>query len=368
MSQRIISLFNNLLLFVVVGIHLSCKQNMEGAKQESTYDAEITHNITYSSFKQKHDIALTETGINGFFGNITQIDTFLICPNYRSPIVLQVYNINTHKLIHQFITRGELKGQCLSVAGILPIDKTKFWLYDITLGKLLKIDIIKALSDTVYWGDEEIILTDSTKNVKSPYIIGDGVFSACTYTRDDCRFITFNKNSTILGTHGRLPSRNSKWPDENKVSKFNILASIYTANIVKHPTSDIIVAAYNKTDRIEIYKKGTLKKVLRGPDQFDPAIRFTKEANEIVAVETEKTRFSYTSICASNSFFYCLYSGTDRYNTCTKKILVFDWDGNPVKTLEFDRPICYFTVSENEGKTLIYVLEKDSGTIFFSYL
>ncbi|MEJ7820678.1 MAG: BF3164 family lipoprotein [Chitinophagaceae bacterium] len=317
-----------------------------------------------SSFKKVDKIKLKLTGQNGFFTTIAIIDTFLVCTDYRSPVILQLYGLSSNKLIGQIITRGDQPGQCLSVANILPLGKGIFWIYDITLSKLIKIDIKKALVNANYPGEEEIILIDSAKRLKSPCLINDSVFAATSYTRDDSRFLLFNKKSDILEKVGRLPVRQIEWPEENVNNKFNILASIYNANLIKHPNKEILVVAYSKTDRLEFYNQGKLNKIIRGPDYFEPLVSFQKQnENSVSVIETSKTYYSYNSVCATSLFIYCLYSGQNNYSTCSQKLLVYDWNGNPSRIIEFDRPVCYFTIRETENETIIYTVEAETGNI-----
>jgi hypothetical protein len=347
----------------------SCNHSSPALHTENDPHKDITQTVSLSSFSMTDKANLHFTGQNGFFSTLAVVDTFLLCTDYRLPTVLHVFSTTSYALLGNMVTRGDQKGQVLSIANILPASqKNNCWLYDITSGKLLRLDISKAIRDSAYRGEEEIILNEATKRAKSPCRINDSLFAACSYTTDQYRFFTFNSQSTIINKTGNLPARHEDWPDENKESKFNILASIYTANMVKHPEKDLFMVAYNKTDRLELYEKGALKKVTRGPDVFDPVITFGKEENIITVNETEETLYSYTSLCATSKYVYALYSGKGDYNTCSKKLLVFDWEGNPVKTIETDKSICFFTVRETVAATMLYAVEADTGNLYTSKL
>jgi hypothetical protein len=331
---------------------------------------ELTENIELSSFKKLDRVTLTQTGQNGFFSTIAIVDTFLVCSDYKSPVILRIFGINSNKLLAEIINRGDQKGECLNVANIQPIgDKPVFWIYDITLGKFLKIDLSKALKDpSNYSGEEEIILTGAARKSKSPCWISDSVFAAASYSHGDCRYLSFSKKSVILGKTGRLPSPEKDWPEEKKSGVFDILASAYSANLIKHPQKEILVAAYNKTDRLEFYEQGALKKIVRGPDHFEPEVSFSESNGKFSAIETSQTLFSYTGILATRSFIYSLYSGKNNYNTCSQKLLVYDWNGNPKRIIQFDQPICYFTVRETANQAVIYAVENNTGNLCYARL
>jgi hypothetical protein len=327
----------------------------------------ITQTISASSFAQKQSVTLSPVGQSGFFSTLKIVDTFLLCADYRAPVILQVFSATTGKLLGEIVTRGNEKGQCLSVANILPArEPGTIWLYDITLGKFMKINIADALRDHAYMPQEEWLLGESARGLKSPCYISDSLFAGCTYTRDDCRFLVLNNRSEVLAHKGALPARKKEWPQEEPGVRFPILSFIYAANLVKHPGKDVFVAAYNKTDRLEFYKDGALQKILKGPIGFDPKVSFAMQQGELNVVETEETVYSFTSVETSSNFVYCLYSGRDGNNTCAATVLVFDWEGNPVKQLDLDKEACSISVKETGNETLVYAIEKETGNLLTS--
>lgn len=345
----------------------SCKEKKSLANKENDTEGELTIKVNLASFQDKRKISFSETRINGFYSSIKVVDTFLVCGDYRSPEVINIYGSTSGQLLRRFIKRGEQLGQCLSAANIIPVKGSLFWIYDITGGKMLLIDILKALSDTSYQCSKEIILSEATRKAKSPCFVNDSLFAATTYTRDDCRYMLFNTRTEIVSVVGKLPAPDESWPKSSQGGKFNMLASVYTAGLVHNPESGITVAVYNKTDRIEVYAGNSLKKVIRGPDLFDPVMDFVTEGNEVMANESHATRFSYSAISGSNKYFYCLYSGEANFNACSSRILVFDWDGNPVRILELDRPVCFFSVSETRTGMNIFGIEKETGNVLKAF-
>jgi 6-phosphogluconolactonase (cycloisomerase 2 family) len=51
----------------------------------------------------------------------------------------------------------------------------------------------------------------------------------------------------------------------------------------------------------------------------------------------------------------------------SRTILVFDWEGNPVKTLKLNHEAYYIAVSEKQGRMYIAIKNEDEGWRITSY-
>lgn len=333
-------------------------------------DSTRVKTVDYKSFKNHKKLQFTNTGISlGTILEMAVLDSFLICSDLRTTKILHVINIRSNKYLGQILTRGKGKGECLSVANILPTsEKNMFWAYDITLGKLLKIDIRKALKDKSYLGEKEYILSDLAKAAKSPNWINDSLFVSCSYKIGDSRFYYFNDQSKIIKKVGQLPAAFKEWPKPSREQKLNLRSMAFKANIERHPSSNIFVVAYNTADRIEYYKGSTLKKIIIGPDQFQPVYDFREEGQGIFTpVSSFETRYAHMQIFSTNKHFFSLYSGGNNFQTCGSKILVFDWNGNPQSIWQLDKKCCSFAVFEkNDTVIRIYSVDTSKEELIFA--
>ncbi|MGC4128856.1 MAG: hypothetical protein QM564_04695 [Bergeyella sp.] len=129
--------------------------------------------------------------IHGIFTEIAVVDSLLVCGNLRSEKLLNIYSLKSKKLLKEIIQRGTAKNEGLSSASLyIQNNNIPFiYTYDITLGKLFKIN----LKNTEI--EKEIHLTGDLKNLIFPSIINDSILLATTYASDDNRYFYANIQS-----------------------------------------------------------------------------------------------------------------------------------------------------------------------------
>ena len=82
---------------------------------------------------------------------------------------------------------------------------------------------------------------------------------------------------------------------------------------------------------------------------------------------TEKTRFAFVNGTVTNKYIYISYSGLlcrDKNSHYGKCVYVYDWDGNPIRKLVFNRFIEGLVVSDDD-KTM-YAYDVNTGFIIQS--
>ena len=105
------------------------------------------------------------------------------------------------------------------------------------------------------------------------------------------------------------------------------------------PDDRHFVAAYYNTDRLDLYEGSILKKVVRGPEFFDPIYKADEISDgfQVLALLPEN-RNGYVDVSVTDALVFALYSGKKRVDTSrgeerSSYILVFDWTGQPVGQL-----------------------------------
>lgn len=331
---------------------------------------EITQDVRLASVPTLKSSDFSDIGFrHGRYMSVTVVDTFLICTDFVDQKILHVASTRSNKYLGGIVARGKGKGECLGVADVLPSqEQGNIWVYDMTLSKMLKVDIAKALTTSNYTPEEEIVFDASIKGVKSPVLVNDSVFMGCSYYLEDCRYFAFDANSSIISRTGELPDMQEDWPQENPPGKFGLKAMTFSANMTKHPTRDKYMVAYNRTDRLELYEGERLKRIIRGPDFFDPVYTFNIASNGVtIPVENEKTRYSHLQIQSSERYIYSLYSGRDNHKSAGVRTLVFDWDGNPVFNIEMAADVNSAAFMEEGGRIQgFYGIDKATGRVFYA--
>jgi len=275
-----------------------------------------------------------------------------------------VYSLTADTLLTELIQRGTALHEGLSVGGLYIQNNTLsfIWVYDITLGKLFKINIQQAIKDTNYLPENEANLTGELKNLVSPEIVNDSLILATTYSIDDCRYFYTNTNK-ILKKAGTLPEViNSELLYDPPATKFPNKAYIFKATGIRHPSENKVAVFYNKTDRAEFYSNDSLIKIVTGQDTFGPKMQVTKLKTGFSIEEYDKTRFAYLSMAYTQDFIYGLCAGREAGETCSNRIVVFDWNGRFIYELSVDKAICKICIEPK--RKILYCYENIEHGVF----
>lgn len=85
-------------------------------------------------------------------------------------------------------------------------------------------------------------------------------------------------------------------------------------------------------------------------------------------LRNSNAKYGYPDLKTTDNFIYLLYSGRtmdeypDSFNE-SEHVLVFDWEGNPVKHYQLDNPVVSFAVS-NDDKTLYSLIREPYPEIY----
>ncbi len=343
----------------------ACRQN-EFAEYDKA-NAPVTSTVTLSGFPAEDSLKPLPTGLN-FAGTVDEmdiIDSILVVSVYKDSLLLKLIGTGSHKLLTSIIPKGKQDNAALNITDIIATDSPHiFWAFDVTLARFLRINTAKALAGAhPYLPDSSFSIRPPLKGIKSPVWSGNGLYAACSYFEEDCRMLHFNTASAIVSKSGILPPALYSWPDPNPDSTFGIAASAYPATLKKHPGQNKYLVAYSSICRLEIFSDDTLFKVIKGPGNFVPDYNFIKDHGIYLPNLKEETQFAFTRSKVTKDHIFLLYSGNDHFNTCGNKLLVFDWQGRPVKKLLLPSDACNFSVRANGSDVTVYLMDKSSGDI-----
>ncbi len=294
----------------------------------SERQSEIKKTLHFDFPEKSDSLPLKATEITGLYAHLQVIDTFLFCITFRDTCLLDVYSTRSKKHLLNCLKRGAKAGECLGIAAIMPTDrKETFWVYDITLGKLIKLSLSKLANRDVIPIIQEYVLTDSARNVKSPEWINDSLFIGTSYLFNDARAVYFTPSSKIVKKIGEYPLPDQSWPLDKPNGKLSLLATIYSARLTANKANKKIAIAYTKSDRIDFFQSDSLFAIVRGPELFAPILNFKIAKTYINAIETKKTITAYNDLTSDENSVYALYKGKEGGKYSGTKYLVFDWNG-----------------------------------------
>lgn len=328
----------------------------------------ITDTISRASFSKTDTLQFEKTGfIVEDVYSMAITDTFILLAPVQSTRALTILSSKSYKPLAEIIPKDKGKGHLLSVQSIMNTpDKDVVWLYDGTGVKLLKVDLQKAIRTDNYEGEKELTASNPASGVWSAAFINDSTYAGCPLYSGEERFIQFNDSFQPLKKMGVLPPSLPDWPRENPTGKISLRAICYSGMLVKHPEKDKYAIAYSGTSRIDLYDSSRLVKVIRGPDLFDPLFKFQDRGTLKLPDVYKETSINCIALQADNKYIYMLYSGRKKRVRFGRQLLIFDWNGKPVKW--YDLPDTYknFAITHKGDHTLIYALRYKANDLEYA--
>lgn len=267
------------------------------------------------------------------------------------------------KKIGDFIEFGSGPNEFLDLKSLQFVDSL-VWGFDKQRSRLNQY----SYSQFLVKGDITPYKTISLKETMSnrALVVNNKIFiNSLSYP--DARFSIYDMEGHFLLNAGELPdSGEEQTPLEKLESYFN--------NMVLSPDNELIFVAYLQTDLIEIYDKdGNLKVRRQGPDHFFPARKEINDgAGKRVLSKIGETRDAYFNPVAFNDEIWVLYSGklfdpSIPNNELVNKIIVFDWDGKPIKVYTTDIGIFSFAVDRNHHVIYGITINPEFSIVTFKY-
>jgi len=190
--------------------------------------------------------------------------------------------------------------------------------------------------------------------------IDDSTFVASGTYESRCQYLLFDKNSKVLDYGVDVYNSTD--------SLFDIYTK-YLANqgdLVMNPKKKEFASSVNFSSNIDFFEivnnKIIVKKCLRLGDPISKP--FVGGGGTIFSVDlTEDTQIGYINLSATTQYVYALYSDKKVYEASRKSntVLVFDWNGNPVKKYILDTDAYYIAVDEVHQNIFAAVKNSESG-------
>lgn len=144
----------------------------------------------------------------------------------------------------------------------------------------------------------------------------------------------------------------------------SISASVFQGSLVSSPDRKHFGHATVFWDLIEVFNRETDKWLrLVGPDQLEHKFSIDNSPGYPMHYIEEGNKIGYVDFYLGSEYIFGLYSGMPDRVAHGTKVLIFDYDGNPVKSYKLDVPAIRFAVDENENTIYLIFTEKDEAAI-----
>lgn len=176
----------------------------------------------------------------------------------------------------------------------------------------------------------------------------------------DGRFGIYKKENNVY-------TEQMAYPENEEISRLGDMHKgiLYSKTIMESDMSgkNVVAACFGLIDFYSISEKGELKLKKSHHNHFP---MFEARTTGTAISYKKEDKIGITGLCADNNYVYVLYSdktfeeqGMDAYNASS--ILVYDWNGLPVKQYNLSVPLYSFTVANK----LIYGLSRKRNPMVY---
>jgi hypothetical protein len=270
---------------------------------------------------------------------------------YDSDFCLRIVNLNTFKMVASAGIIGEGPGEIINPGYVFFDDKEKdIWVSSGGKFYLLKFPLDSILANNFYIPKDKVDLNEIVINF--------------TIDNNSLKFYNvLDKPQILYKKKGmeRIGLLNKAYTSSNKMDEFTYNFS----NFRLQPDENKIVLGYIHLDLLIIVDTlGTVLKKINGPIFIDPA----KNNKKVIT--------TYQDIEVDDNYIYCLFSGKEKFTkdkngrsirVDSKSILIYDWNGNPIRRIDLDKSIYRFDIDKKNNRFLGYSTEVENGLIEVNY-
>jgi hypothetical protein len=264
--------------------------------------------------------------------------------------------------VASFGREGRGPGEFSGIRTLQPsADGRSVWLYDLgnTRLTLLDLDSVAAGRGAVR---ETVVLRSDLGPMNAVRLSDSLIVSSGLFTRG--RLAIFSGTGTLQRVVGPLPPAREGVP-------VTVAQHAYTGTLVRHPRQPRLALATRHADRVEFYElDGTLRRVARGPAEFEPVYEAQVRGGAPTMATGEDLRFGYVDAAAAGDRLYALYSGHTRAErpgraNFGQQVHVFTWEGTLQRVIPLDQPVLGIAVTDN-GHTM-YAVRHDPEPAVLRY-
>jgi hypothetical protein len=314
--------------------------------------------ITEDFFGNEHMLHGKTVDIDCLIGRPTEIvciDSLLMFCDYYETQVITVLDVKNNKFVRRFLNTGQgpedvLRPLKLSVTG------NRLNVFQIQNARLYEYDAKDIVDTTRTQAVRKRQFDDRPANIgiTSNGFVGIGLY-------EHGRYKLYDENGKTHTSVGVYPFRGEKMkPDERFF--------IYQGVICAKPGGNCFAMGTNYCDNLEFYR---IEK-----DGASPVKKYethdVKGHYERMIVLDEGCVMSYKAASGTDKYCYMLYSGQqlgERHVRTTggKKIIVFDWDGDYIKTFELDKTAFSFCVDKTDSVLFAITNDEEEGFLITRY-
>ena len=286
----------------------------------------------------------------GVPAEIVSIDSLLLFYDRYEQKTITIYDIKNNRLVCRFLNEGQGPNEILPPLKLsVSILKKELYVFQMQTGCLNVYNVAEiAKPEPDMTSKEKFCFEERPANVKklANNFVGIGFF-------EKGRYHTYDELGNVVDMAGVYPFNGERMDAHARFF-------LYQGHLCASSDQVHFVLGTSYSDNLEFYEVRNNKIILlKKYETYDVKARFehTVEINDNCII-------SYKGTYPTDKHCYMLYSGKlyadykkDEYRT--RKIIVFDWKGNYIRSFEADNNIFSFCVDENEQN--LYAITEDEG-------
>lgn len=339
------------ILITTVVCFISCKQNR-------VPEEPIGH------FENKRTLSVSQTEDLETWGiykptKIYKVDSLYVIQDNSDKEMVKIWDKKNQK-VYPCIKKGNGPNEFLSISS-LQIMNNELYFYDIMRKSIHKLRLADLPQITI----EEC---RKLKVVERPFIISfnqkqDKVLASGYFKKAWLNYYDSLNNTLSSINFPEFEKTNNLSDSEKSVVYISTLMAI-------KPDQTRIACATQKAGVISIFSvdSDSLQEIRRW-EYFPPIAK--KNTTSGVTFEKD-SKVGFCDIKCDEQYIYILYSGRKRKdyglktNHC-EHLLIYDWEGNPIKQLKLEKPLFSFDYDSKENK-IIGIAYEPEGCIVEYYL
>ena len=284
--------------------------------------------------------------------DIVRKDNLLIYMDFYEGLFLSVFDLNKNRFVGRFLQQGQGPNDAIAPIYILPYpEKDKLYIYQRNAAKISILDIQK------FNKQRDIQFTSKTPwrpiemQRSKDYFVGSGIF-------EKGRFAIYDINGVFINEGGHYPFKGEKMERADAFLR-------YQGSYCTNPVNNNFASGCLYSDYLAFYNVKDNRIVIT--KEYFSRDAITENYNNGTANRVEinnNSTINYVSAFGSESYCYMLFSGktyeeNNNSDNGGKYIIVFDWEGNYIKTYETDVTIYKFFVDEANNSIFAVANDKD---------
>jgi hypothetical protein len=336
--KRIVVVLISLLFF------LSCTD------RETNYDDE---------FERKKDVSLNLVeypDILGISMQLLKIDSLILINDFSGDSLIHVFDMKNLQLVRKLVSVGNGPGEFISPLELQVTDNNLYVFYRQT-SFLYSMPCAK--------------IPEGGKQLEKLFQVSDGANHLCPLS--DSVFVSsgfYQKPYALVDKKGKVFNEFGEYPaycPGEEDFPVDAKAMFHQTSFLKHPRSQRFLAYSSHIINIydDVLNPGypvLVKNKRMG--KYD----YTYTVGEIIfANKGADTERGIVCVAGSQEYIYVVYDPTKNTNEEKgSQICVYDWDGNPVELLQFNKSISCLVIDEKENKGYVIASNPDDALMYFN--